>query len=109
MTNEEINGAMALVDTMAMDSLETAEFRDTDALHAVIAAKQEHREPPESQQSTEPVRLVDLVSTLRESVAKAQATRGEGARAPRAEAAKKASAMKKATAQKAFRNQLRIT
>ena len=103
-TDEEIDGAMALVDTMAIGSLEAAEFRDryTDALHEVIAAKQEHRELPEAPQRAEPGRLVDLMATLRESVAKAQAARVEGAEAevrefPEQKAAKKASTMKQTT------------
>ncbi|MGW4172460.1 non-homologous end joining protein Ku [Streptomyces chartreusis] len=96
-TDAEIDGAMALVDTMAIDSLEAAEFRDTytDALNEVIAAKQEHRELPEAPQPAQPGRLVDLMATLRESVAKAQAARGEDAEVKvKKQPAKKAKARK---------------
>ncbi|MGA5441529.1 Ku protein [Streptomyces griseoincarnatus] len=96
-TDEEIDGAMALVDTMAIDSLEVAEFRDTytDALNEFIAAKREHRELPEVPQPTEPGQLVDLMATLRESVAKVQVARGEAAEArAKKQPAKKAKAKK---------------
>ncbi|GAB2883463.1 hypothetical protein GCM10027074_60100 [Streptomyces deserti] len=114
-SEEEIDGAMALMEAMAIDSLEAAEFRDTytDALSEVIAAKQEHRELPEVPQlAAEPGRVMDLMAALRESVTRAQAARSEDAEAkvpelPMKKAAKKAPTKKQPptedTAKKASR------
>ncbi|MEU0588738.1 Ku protein [Streptomyces sp. NPDC006132] len=78
----EIDGALALMDSMTREDLEGGEFRDeyTEAVAQVIEAKREHRElpampAPEAASS----QVVDLMAALRESMQKAQASRGEEA------------------------------
>ncbi|MEU7061507.1 Ku protein [Streptomyces sp. NPDC046197] len=111
----EIRGALALMDTMTRDDLEGEEFHDhyTEALEQIIEAKREHREPPEVPEAeTEPGKVLDLMAALNASVQKVKASRGEGGEAevhelPRTSAAaaktakkqpaKKAAAQKKAT------------
>ncbi|AKZ59987.1 Non-homologous end joining protein Ku [Streptomyces ambofaciens ATCC 23877] len=81
LTDEEIDGALALMDTMTRDGLEGEEFRDTytEAVAELIEAKREHREPPAAKEepAAESGQLVDLMAALQESVSKAKATRGE--------------------------------
>ncbi|MFF1739182.1 Ku protein [Streptomyces mirabilis] len=77
---DEIDEAMALIEAMTRDDLTGPEFTDryTEALHAVIEAKQEDHPPPEAPEPTAlPGQLVDLMATLQESVRKARAARGE--------------------------------
>jgi DNA end-binding protein Ku len=94
-TDEEIDGALALMDTMARDDLDDEEFRDTytEALEQIIEAKREHREPPAMPEpETQPGKVVDLMAALTESVQKARASRGEDADVhtlPKKKAAKK--------------------
>ncbi|MEV5085134.1 Ku protein [Streptomyces sp. NPDC056159] len=101
----EIDGALALMDTMARDDLEGEEFRDTyaEALQEIIEAKREHREPPAATEpETEPGQVLDLMAALNASVQKAKASRGEGEAdvheipAPKKKAAKKQPAKKTA-------------
>ncbi|MFF6969374.1 Ku protein [Streptomyces anthocyanicus] len=111
LTDDEIDGALALMDTMTRDDLDTPEFRDTytEAVAELIDAKREHREPPAAPELTaEPGQIVDLMAALTESVSKAKQTRSEGAghadvhEMPKKRAAKKQPA-KKAVAKKAAR------
>ncbi|MFI9155405.1 Ku protein [Streptomyces sp. NPDC053367] len=78
-TDEEIDGALALMDTMAIGDLAEGGFRDayTDALEEVIDAKREHRAPPAAPEPEQPGAVLDLMSALQESVQKAKASRGE--------------------------------
>ncbi|GHB68179.1 non-homologous end joining protein Ku [Streptomyces viridiviolaceus] len=79
-SEEEIDGALALMETMAREDLEGEEFRDTytAAIAKIIEAKREHREPPAMPEPAEqPGQLVDLMAALQESVSKARAARGE--------------------------------
>ncbi|MEV7130120.1 Ku protein [Streptomyces sp. NPDC093260] len=79
-SEREIDGALALVDTMAREDLEGEEFRDTytEALARVIEAKREHREPAEAPEpAAEPAKVLDLMAALNESVARARQDRGE--------------------------------
>ncbi|MEZ7007855.1 Ku protein [Streptomyces sp. AD55] len=79
-SEEEIDGALALMDTMTRDNLDAPEFRDTytEAVAELIAAKREHREPAvPAEPAAERGQLVDLMAALNESVAKAKAARGE--------------------------------
>src|SRR5690606_18652507 len=48
LSDEEIQGALALMETMTREDLDDPEFRDTytEALEEIIEAKREHREPP---------------------------------------------------------------
>ncbi|WP_171109231.1 hypothetical protein [Streptomyces sp. N502] len=100
MSDDEIEGALALMDNMTRDDLDDPEFRDTytEAMEQIIEAKREHRAPPELPEPTaEPGQLVDLMAALNESVAQARAARGEDAQAPK----KKAPAKKAAKTQPA--------
>jgi DNA end-binding protein Ku len=104
LTDEEIEGALALMESMTRDDLEGEEFHDayTEAVEQIIEAKREHRELPKLEEPEETGQLVDLMAALSESVQKARASRGEDAEVhelPKKEAAKKQPA-KKATAKK---------
>jgi DNA end-binding protein Ku len=81
LSDDEIDGALALMDTMSREDLEGEEFRDTytEALQEIIEAKREHHELPEAPEPAEPGRIVDLMAALQESVQKAKASRGEDA------------------------------
>ncbi|GAB1333222.1 Ku family protein [Streptomyces sennicomposti] len=73
-SQEEIDGALALTDTTAREDLEGDEFRDThtEALARVIEAKREHREPAEAPEpEAKPAEVQDLMAALNESVARA--------------------------------------
>ncbi|MDX3131398.1 Ku protein [Streptomyces europaeiscabiei] len=80
LAEDEIDEAGALIDAMTRDDLTGPEFTDgyTEALHAVIEAKREDRQPPEVPvPASRPGQLVDLMAALQESVSKARAGRGE--------------------------------
>ncbi|MFI8169917.1 Ku protein [Streptomyces sp. NPDC085931] len=82
LSDEEIEGALALMDSMTREDLEGAEFQDTytEALEQIIEAKREHREPPAlPEPEGEPGQIVDLMAALTQSVQKARAGRGEDA------------------------------
>jgi DNA end-binding protein Ku len=102
LTDEEIEGALALMDSMTRDDLEGDEFHDayTEAVEQLIEAKREHREPPKLEEPEErPGRLVDLMAALNESVQQARASRGEDSdmhELPKKKAAKKQPAQKTA-------------
>ncbi|MDI3098994.1 Ku protein [Streptomyces rochei] len=79
-SEEEIGGALALMDTMTRDDLEGDEFRDTytEAVAELIEAKREHRRPetvPEPEER--PGQVLDLMAALQQSVSKAKESRGE--------------------------------
>ncbi|MET8957185.1 hypothetical protein [Streptomyces sp. NPDC004533] len=101
---DEIGEALALIEAVTRDDLTGPEFIDryTEALHAVIEAKQEDRRSPEVPESAaRPDQLVDLMAALQESVAKARAARGETGDADPQEAP--ATPAKKAVARKTVR------
>ncbi|MFD3729478.1 Ku protein [Streptomyces sp. NPDC058671] len=119
LTDAEIEGALALMDTLTVDSVADLDVTDhyTEALHEVIAAKAEHRKPtPAGGEEAATAPVVDLMAALEKSVADARKARGEtgpddGAEAtvhemptPKKTAAKKTTAKKtpakKATAKK---------
>lgn len=80
LTDEEIDGALALMDTMTRDDLDAPEFRDTytEAVAELIEAKREHRQPPAAPEpAAESGQLVDLMAALQQSVSKAKESRGE--------------------------------
>ncbi|MFJ3283660.1 Ku protein [Streptomyces sp. NPDC086669] len=106
-TEEEIEGAMALMDSMSRDDLVGPEFEDeyTDAMAKIIEAKREHTPLPAAPEPEQPGQLVDLMAALQESVSKARTARGEDAEVhqlPAKKAAKKQPA-KKAAAKKTAR------
>jgi DNA end-binding protein Ku len=102
LSDEEIDGALALMDTMTREDLEGEEFQDTytEALAQIIEAKREHRELPKLQEpEAEPGQIVDLMAALNESVQQARASRGEDAdvhELPKKKAAQKQPAKKTA-------------
>ncbi|GAA2919432.1 MULTISPECIES: hypothetical protein [Streptomyces] len=82
LSDEEIDGALALMDSMTREDLEGEEFQDTytEALEQIIEAKREHREPPKLQEpESKPGQVVDLMAALNASVEKARAARSEDA------------------------------
>ncbi|MFF9914788.1 Ku protein [Streptomyces sp. NPDC013457] len=106
-TEEELRGALALLETMSVEHLDDIELVDhyREALVEVIEAKAEHRQPaPVAGEEAPAGQVVDLMAALEESVAKAKEARGEtGEHATVHEMPKpkkKAAAKKKAPAKK---------
>jgi len=98
LSDDEIDGALALMDSMTREDLEGDEFQDayTEAIAQIIEAKREHREPPRMEEPEEkPGKVVDLMAALNESVERARASRGEDADVH--ELPKKKTAAKKTT------------
>jgi len=80
LTDDEITGALALMDTMTVDSITDLDVTDhyTEALHEVIEAKAEHRAPKPAEGEAAPAgQVVDLMAALEKSVAEARERRGE--------------------------------
>ena len=102
-TDEEIEGALALMDSMSRDDLDDPEFRDTytEAIQQVIEAKRERQELPKA---PEPERdsggLVDLMAALNASVQKARESRGEDADVHEMKPRKKTTPKKKTAGKK---------
>ncbi|MFJ8594896.1 Ku protein [Streptomyces sp. NPDC093598] len=110
LSDDEVEGALALMDSMTREDLEDPEFRDTytEALEQIIEAKREGQEPPAvPEPEQKPGQIVDLMAALNESVQKARAGRGEDAdvhempkkktaakKTPKKQPAKKAAAKK---------------
>lgn len=107
LTEDEISGALALMDNMTRD--DASGYRDEyrDALEKVIEAKREGTELPHIEGEERPAggQIVDLMAALNESVAKARESRGEdatvhdmpkktGKKAPAKKAAKKTAGRK---------------
>jgi DNA end-binding protein Ku len=80
LTEDEIEGALALIDSLTREDLQGPEFRDayTEALAQIIEAKREDRPLPEAPEAEAGGKVLDLMAALQESVQKAQASRGEG-------------------------------
>jgi DNA end-binding protein Ku len=100
----EIEGALALMDTMTIDELTGPEFEDryTEAVAQLIEGKREERPLPEAPEPEEPAAVLDLMAALQESVSKAKASRGDAGPAevhelpqPKKKAAPKKGAAKK--------------
>ncbi|MGW7385468.1 non-homologous end joining protein Ku [Streptomyces sp. NPDC054794] len=104
---QEIEGALALMDTLARDDLEGEEFRDayTEAMARIIEAKREERPLPQVPEPEQPAQVLDLMAALNASVEQAKATRGEPAEVhelpkPKKKAAARKQPAKKTTAKK---------
>ncbi|MEV7891229.1 non-homologous end joining protein Ku [Streptomyces sp. NPDC002817] len=80
-SQEEIEGALALIDRMTHEDLEGPEFTDsyTDALAKIIEAKREEKPLPDVPEPEQPGKVLDLMAALTESVQQARASRGEDA------------------------------
>ncbi|MEU1408198.1 Ku protein [Streptomyces sp. NPDC005728] len=102
-SEEEIEGALALMDTMSRDGLEGEEFRDqyTEALARIIEAKREHEPLPEAPEPEEPGQVLDLMAALNASVERAKASRGESAEVHELAKPKKKAAAQRQPAEKA--------
>ncbi|MFE7547047.1 non-homologous end joining protein Ku [Streptomyces gardneri] len=109
LTDDEIEGALALMETMTVEHLTDLDVTDhyTEALHEVIAAKAEHRAPaPVAGEESKAAPVVDLMAALEASVARAKESRGETAgeatvhEMPKPKKKTAATAAKKATAKK---------
>ncbi|MFE2584018.1 Ku protein [Streptomyces sp. NPDC059378] len=77
---DEIAGALVLINAMSRGDLEGEDLRDhyTQALEQIIETKRAHTAPPKiSQPESEPGHVPDLMAALQESVSRAKATRGE--------------------------------
>ncbi|GHE13823.1 hypothetical protein GCM10010339_82260 [Streptomyces alanosinicus] len=108
---QEIEGALALMDTMARDDLQGPEFRDeyTEAMAKIIEAKREHYELPKAPEPEQPAQVLDLMAALNASVEQAKASRDESTGQadiheipkPKKNAAAKKQTAKKAEAKKA--------
>ncbi|MFD3333502.1 Ku protein [Streptomyces sp. NPDC058700] len=80
LSDDEVNGALALMDTMTVERLDDLELVDRyrEAVLEVIEAKVEHREPRQAGEPAAPAgQVIDLMAALQDSVAKAKAARGE--------------------------------
>jgi DNA end-binding protein Ku len=95
-SEEELDGALALIDRMSQDDLEGPEFTDTytDALAKIIESKREDKPLPETPEPEQPGKVLDLMAALTESVQQAKASRGEDADADVHEMPKKRTAKK---------------
>ncbi|MGY1579126.1 non-homologous end joining protein Ku [Streptomyces sp. MN13] len=102
LSDDEIDSALILMDTMTRDDLEGDEFKDsyTEAIAKVIEAKREDREPPAAPEQEKPPQIVDLMAALQESVSKVRASRGEDAEVHEMPKPKKKTAAKKTAAKK---------
>jgi DNA end-binding protein Ku len=102
-SDEEIDGALALMDTMTRDDLEGDEFQDryTEAIAQIIEAKREERPLPEAPETEEPAQVLDLMAALNASVQQAKASREGDAEVHELPKPKKKTAAKKQPAKKA--------
>ncbi|MFG2885749.1 Ku protein [Streptomyces sp. NPDC048297] len=102
-SEDEIEGALALMDTMARDDLAGEEFQDryTEAMAQIIEAKREHHALPEAPAPEQPAQVLDLMAALNESVQQAKEARGKPAAVHELPKPKKAVAPKKHAAKKA--------
>ncbi|MEW2164380.1 Ku protein [Streptomyces sp. NPDC007084] len=80
LTAAEIAEAEHLIDRLTRDGLDGPDFTDryTEAVEEMLELKREHREPA-AEAPKRPGKVVDLMAALKESVAKAQESRGEDA------------------------------
>ncbi|MEU5583001.1 Ku protein [Streptomyces huasconensis] len=81
LTEEEVEEAVLLVDSMTVDDIagqEWATDRYTAALEEVIHAKADGKKPPRAAEEEPAGTVVDLMAALEQSVQKAQESRGEG-------------------------------
>ncbi|MFF1443316.1 Ku protein [Streptomyces sp. NPDC058295] len=101
-SEEEIKGALALMESMSRDDLEGDDFKDTytEAMEKIIEAKREEKPLPEMPEPEMPGRVLDLMAALEESVSKAKASRGESADVHELPRPKKKTAAKKTAARK---------
>lgn len=107
LTDDEVDAAIQLLESMARDNIDDYTDHYREAVEELLTAKAEHRQPKAVEAAPESGgQLVDLMAALNASVEKAKANRGESTEdasvhdLPKKRTAKKAAA-KKATAKKA--------
>ncbi|GHE51394.1 non-homologous end joining protein Ku [Streptomyces capitiformicae] len=118
LTEKEVEEALVLVDRMGLEGLEGFADTYTEALEAVIEAKREGHEPPKTPApEAAPGEVVDLMSALEQSVARARSSRGEDEgtvhdipkkKAPAKKTAQRKTGAKKTTAKKTEARTTRI-
>ncbi|MGW4983923.1 non-homologous end joining protein Ku [Streptomyces mirabilis] len=100
LSQEEIQAAVDLMESMTTEDLSGFSDHYREALEEVIRAKAEGKRPPKASGEEAPARqVVDLMAALKESVRKAQQSRGEDATVhemPQLSAAKRPTATKAA-------------
>ncbi|MGW2861971.1 Ku protein [Streptomyces sp. NPDC001205] len=112
LTDDEVDAAIQLLESMARDNIDDYTDHYQEAVEELLAAKAEHRQPKAVEAAPESGgQLVDLMAALNASVEKAKANRGESTEdasvhdLPKKRTAKKAAAKKtaakKTTAKKA--------
>jgi DNA end-binding protein Ku len=81
LSDEEIEGALALMDTMTVEDLERLDVHDqyTEAMAQIIEAKREDRPLPAAPEPEQPAQVLDLMAALNASVEKARESRSEQA------------------------------
>ncbi|GHH85256.1 non-homologous end joining protein Ku [Streptomyces sulfonofaciens] len=79
--DEEVDAAVELMETLGRDDISGYTDQYTEAMAALIEAKQEGVEPPRAPREEQPAQVVDLMDALRSSVTKARTARGEGEQA----------------------------
>ncbi|MFE9121302.1 Ku protein [Streptomyces sp. NPDC007172] len=104
LTDEEVDAAIQLLETMARDDIDDYTDHYREAVEEMLTAKTEHRKPMPVEGGTpqEAGKVVDLMAALTASMESAKAARGEIGDAtvhdlPKKRAAKKAPAKKAAT------------
>ncbi|MEV0982528.1 Ku protein [Streptomyces sp. NPDC049915] len=78
-SDEEVERALALMDTMTVEDLEELDAHDeyTEAIAQIIEAKREDKPLPQAPEVEEPAQVLDLMAALNASVEKARESRGE--------------------------------
>ncbi|MFF9819415.1 Ku protein [Streptomyces sp. NPDC014006] len=78
-SDEEIERALALMETMTVEDLDELDAHDeyTEAIAQIIEAKREDKPLPQAPEAEEPAQVLDLMAALNASVEKARETRGE--------------------------------
>ncbi|MGW5046984.1 non-homologous end joining protein Ku [Streptomyces griseoluteus] len=102
-SDEELTGALALMDTMTRDDLDGPDFTDryTEALQEILEAKREDHALPQPEEPEKPGKVLDLMAALNQSVAQARESRGEPADVHDMPKRSKRAATKKTPARKA--------
>ncbi|MFD4635007.1 Ku protein [Streptomyces sp. NPDC058284] len=81
LTDDEIERAVLLIDSMTVDDIASQEWatdRYTAALEEVIHAKADGKKPPRATEEEPAGKFLDLMAALEQSVQRAQESRGEG-------------------------------
>ncbi|MGW5529446.1 non-homologous end joining protein Ku [Streptomyces xanthochromogenes] len=109
LSDDEVDAAIQLLETMAQDDISHLRDHYREAVEEMLTAKSEHRKPKAVEgEAAEPAgKVVDLMAALTESMEAAKKARGETGTGdatvhdlPKKRAAKKAAPAKKATAKK---------